>query len=187
MCLNLRTVTTTSFKENKINKKTRCSNSWSRPMVLMAIGLLPDTYIGVVAIFLFVEIHYYLWPRYGMISTVHNSIYCVCEQPLPSKKKAWQSLRSPNLQIPECTCSISYTALFQNRNGHISVLNGALWDMELVPSWICVIGLLSVVVVRFHNHTWRMVYWQDLSISLMVTIQGVFYLLMFKMPFMIYL
>ena len=31
----------------------------------------------------------------------------------------------------------------QNRNVHISVLNGALWDMEQVHSGICEIGLLE--------------------------------------------
>ena len=36
--------------------------------------------------------------------------------------------------IPQCS--------IQNRNVHISVLNGALWDMEQVHSGICEIGLL---------------------------------------------
>ena len=36
--------------------------------------------------------------------------------------------------IPQCT--------IQNRNVHISVLNGALWDMEQVHCGICEIGLL---------------------------------------------
>ena len=31
----------------------------------------------------------------------------------------------------------------QNRNVHISVLNGALWDMEQVHSGICEIGLTA--------------------------------------------
>ena len=35
--------------------------------------------------------------------------------------------------IPQCT--------IQNRNVHISVLNGALWDMEQVHCRICEIGL----------------------------------------------
>ena len=38
------------------------------------------------------------------------------------------------LHIPQCS--------IQNRNVHISVLNGALWDMEQVHSGICEIGLL---------------------------------------------
>ena len=38
--------------------------------------------------------------------------------------------------IPQCS--------IQNRNVHISVLNGALWDMEQVHSEICEIGLLPV-------------------------------------------
>ena len=38
--------------------------------------------------------------------------------------------------IPQCT--------IQNRNVHISVLNGALWDMEQVHCGICEIGLLQV-------------------------------------------
>ena len=37
--------------------------------------------------------------------------------------------------IPECS--------IQNRNVHISVLNGAFWDMEQVHSGICEIGLLN--------------------------------------------
>ena len=36
--------------------------------------------------------------------------------------------------IPQCS--------IQNRNVHISVLNGVLWDMEQVHSGICEIGLL---------------------------------------------
>ena len=34
----------------------------------------------------------------------------------------------------------------QNRNVHISVLKGALWDMEQVHSGICEIGLLSHII-----------------------------------------
>ena len=37
-------------------------------------------------------------------------------------------------QIPQCS--------IQNRNVRISVLNGALWEMEHVLSEICAIGLL---------------------------------------------
>ena len=39
----------------------------------------------------------------------------------------------------------------QNRNGHISVLNGALWDMEQVHSGICEVGLLSMWRNRTQN------------------------------------
>ena len=38
------------------------------------------------------------------------------------------------LHFPQCS--------IQNRNVHISVLNGALWDMELVHSGICELGQL---------------------------------------------
>ena len=38
--------------------------------------------------------------------------------------------------IPQCT--------IQNRNVTISVLNGALWDMEQVHGGICEIGLLQM-------------------------------------------
>ena len=49
----------------------------------------------------------------------------------------------PTSQIPECTCSISHVRCSTpNRNGHICVLNGALWNMEQVHSGICEIGLL---------------------------------------------
>ena len=63
---------------------------WMRSMVLMAMGLFPDTCIGVIAIYLIVEINYYLWLRYGMISTYHISIciVCVIDHPLPSKAKS---------------------------------------------------------------------------------------------------
>ena len=37
--------------------------------------------------------------------------------------------------IPQCT--------IQNRNVHISVLNGALWDMELVRCGIYELGQLA--------------------------------------------
>ena len=37
--------------------------------------------------------------------------------------------------IPQCT--------IQNRNVHISVLNGALWDMKQEHCGICEIGLLD--------------------------------------------
>ena len=40
-------------------------------------------------------------------------------------------------QIPQCS--------IQNRNVHISILNGAMWDMEQVHSGICEIGLFSIV------------------------------------------
>ena len=48
-----------------------------------------------------------------------------------------------------CIMVILYTSFtnprisIQKRNVHISVLNGALWDMEQVQSWICEIGLLD--------------------------------------------
>ena len=48
--------------------------------------------------------------------------------------------------IPQCS--------IQNRNVHISVLNGALWDMEQVHSGICEIGLL-LVIVRLSDSWWR--------------------------------
>ena len=37
--------------------------------------------------------------------------------------------------IPECST--------QNRNVHISVLNGAFWDMEQVHSGICELGQMA--------------------------------------------
>ena len=55
----------------------------------------------------------------------------------------------PNLQIPECTCSISQNAPFRTRNVHISVLNGAFWDMEQAHSGICDIGLLCCIFLFF--------------------------------------
>ena len=39
--------------------------------------------------------------------------------------------------IPQCT--------IQNRNVYISVLNGALWDMEQVHCGICEMGLLQSI------------------------------------------
>ena len=35
----------------------------------------------------------------------------------------------------------------QNRNVHISVLNGALWDMEQVHSGICELGQLKMYFI----------------------------------------
>ena len=47
----------------------------------------------------------------------------------------------------------------QNRNGHISVLNGALWDMWQVGCWICAFGHFFVVrqklVLRCWISWWR--------------------------------
>ena len=48
--------------------------------------------------------------------------------------------------IPQCS--------IQNRNVHISVLNGALWDMEQVHSGICEIGLLCSSFAAGFNTTW---------------------------------
>ena len=36
-------------------------------------------------------------------------------------------------------------SFIQNRNVHLSVLNGALWEMEWVHSWICELGQLESV------------------------------------------
>ena len=43
--------------------------------------------------------------------------------------------------IPQCT--------IQNRNMHICVLNGVLWDMGQVHSWICETGLLRCLGRKF--------------------------------------
>ena len=52
------------------------------------------------------------------------------------------------LHIPQCT--------LQNRNVHISALNGALWDMEQVHCGICEIGRLpfqwKAVDVEYSRH-----------------------------------
>ena len=45
--------------------------------------------------------------------------------------------------IPECS--------IQNRNVHISVLNGALWDVEQVHSEICEIGPLIWNLFHFKH------------------------------------
>ena len=45
--------------------------------------------------------------------------------------------KSQNAPVPYSQSSI------QNRDVHISVLNGGLWDMEQVHSGICEIGLLT--------------------------------------------
>ena len=50
-------------------------------------------------------------------------------------------LNRSNSEIPQCTCSIQQCTI-QNRNVHISVLNGALWGMGQVHCGICEIGLL---------------------------------------------
>ena len=48
-----------------------------------------------------------------------------------------------NSQIPQCTCPIYHIATFiYKRSVHISILKGALWDLERVNFGICEIGLL---------------------------------------------
>ena len=49
-----------------------------------------------------------------------------------------QFYKSQNVPVPYSTMQI------QNRNAHISVLNGVLWDTEQVHSGICELGQLSV-------------------------------------------
>ena len=52
-----------------------------------------------------------------------------------------QTFANPTMHlchIPQCT--------MQNRNVHISVLNGALWDMEQVHCGICEIGLFQTTI-----------------------------------------
>ena len=51
--------------------------------------------------------------------------------------------RMPLFHIPQCS--------IQNRNVHISVINGALWDTEQVHSGICEIGLLSANHLAIQN------------------------------------
>ena len=46
--------------------------------------------------------------------------------------------------IPQCT--------IQNRNMHISVLNGALWDVAQVHCGICAIGLLTRLSFHTDDH-----------------------------------
>ena len=50
--------------------------------------------------------------------------------------------------IPQCT--------IQNRNVHISVLNGALWDMGQVHCWICEFGLFQWKL----NENWELLWCQ---------------------------
>ena len=59
----------------------------------------------------------------------------------------------PSSQIPEFTCSISHKCSIQNRNVHISVLNGTLWDMERIEmhSGICEISLFRNRVKSPYN------------------------------------
>ena len=53
--------------------------------------------------------------------------------------------------IPQCS--------IQNRNVHISVLNGALWDLEQVHSGICEIGLLYTKFALGCGLLWFAVVW----------------------------
>ena len=50
----------------------------------------------------------------------------------------------PIAQIPHCTSPIPHKCTIQNINVHISVLNGALRDMEQMHCVTCEIGLLQV-------------------------------------------
>ena len=55
-------------------------------------------------------------------------IYCRCTW-------LWLIIASA---LVKCTCSISYNECsIHNRNVYIYVMNGALWDMEHMPSGIC--------------------------------------------------
>ena len=51
--------------------------------------------------------------------------------------------------IPQC--SIQNRNVHMNRNVHISVMNGALWDMEQVHSGICELGQLSMMEPWRHH------------------------------------
>ena len=53
-----------------------------------------------------------------------------------------QHRNSPNSQISEYTCSISYNVPFRRETLQISILNGALWVMAQVHCGICEIGLI---------------------------------------------
>ena len=55
---------------------------------------------------------------------------------------SWGSNIRPNSHIPQCTVPHS---TFQNRNVHISVLDGALWDVGQVHCGICEICLLTTM------------------------------------------
>ena len=54
---------------------------------------------------------------------------------------------SPNAPVPYPTSRI------QNRNVHISVLNGELWDKGQVHYGICEFGLLSLVWFSEENES----------------------------------
>ena len=58
----------------------------------------------------------------------------------PGRKVNFTNPRKHLYHIPQCS--------IQNRNVHISVLNGALWDMEQVPSGICELGQLNAHGIR---------------------------------------
>ena len=70
-------------------------------------------------------------------------------------------------QIPQCTCSISHNVLFRTEMctflfwcalwdiyvySGISVLNGALWDMEQVHCGICELGRIVNVCANHFSH-----------------------------------
>ena len=70
-----------------------------------------------------------------VMSRTHNTVLPRGRQPYST----FPEVNWSNLQIPECTCSIS----------HISFLNGALRDMEQVHPGICEIDLLSISLVGY--------------------------------------
>ena len=60
----------------------------------------------------------------------------------------WTNFTNPRMHlfhIPQCS--------IQNRNVHISVLNGALWDMKQVHSGICELGQLDRY--RLDREEWK--------------------------------
>ena len=68
-------------------------------------------------------------------SAVHRNKLCVQAKP---KQTIFTNPRMHLFHIPQCS--------IQNRNVHISVLNGTLGDMEQVHSGICELGQLTVKI-----------------------------------------
>ena len=97
-------------------------------------------------------------------SLLLNHLYLVILILDPDLGNQHKSHNAP-FHIPQCT--------IQNRNVHISVLNGALWDMEQVHYGICEIGLFhlsfSDPLVWFNLMLWcTFVTWHVLIVILMI-------------------
>ena len=80
----------------------------------------------------------------------YSVLICTVSPWIYAHNMVWSDfVQRPISQIPKRTCSISHKCTIQNKNVHIYVLTGALWDMGQVHCGICEFGfIISTVVDR---------------------------------------